>query len=67
MGHFAFALERVKGFVNVHLHCIVSNLKRISKISTLPACKNFCGHAGGCHVVPALTLRNGKLKRKSVF
>jgi len=28
--------ERVKRFVNVHLHCIVSNLKRISKISTLP-------------------------------
>jgi len=29
--------ERVKHFVNVHLHCIVSNLKRISKISTLPS------------------------------
>ena len=29
-------VERVKRFVNVHLHCIVSNLKRISKISMLP-------------------------------
>ena len=29
-------VERVKRFVNAHLHCIVSNLKRISKISTLP-------------------------------
>jgi len=29
-------VERVKRFVHVHLHCIVSNLKRISKISTLP-------------------------------
>jgi len=28
-------VERVKRFVNFHLHCIVSNLKRISKISTL--------------------------------
>jgi len=25
-------VERVKRFVNVHLHCIVSNLKIISKI-----------------------------------
>jgi len=29
-------VERVKRFVNVHLHCTVSNLKRISNISTLP-------------------------------
>jgi len=28
--------ERVKRFVNAHLHCIVSNLKIISKMSTLP-------------------------------
>jgi len=37
-------VERVKRFLNVHLHCIVSNLKRISKISMLPLTwKNFCG------------------------
>jgi len=35
MGHFC-GVERVKRFVNVHLHCIVSNLKRISKMSTPP-------------------------------
>jgi len=29
-------VERTKRFVNVHLHCIVSNLKRISKISMFP-------------------------------
>jgi len=29
-------VERAKRFVNVYLHCVVSNLKRISKISTLP-------------------------------
>jgi len=28
-------VERVKSFVNVRLHCNVSNLKKISKISTL--------------------------------
>jgi len=29
---------------NVHLHCIVSKLKRINKMSTLPSpWKNFCG------------------------
>jgi len=32
-------VERVKRFVNVHLHCIVSNLKRISKIGIVV---NFC-------------------------
>ena len=34
-------LERLKSFVNVHLHCIISNLKRISKISTLPPMEIF--------------------------
>jgi len=34
-------LERVKRFVNVHLHCIVSNLKSISKISTLSSLEKF--------------------------
>jgi len=36
-------VKRVMRFVNVHLHCIVSNLKSTSKFSTLPPCKNFCG------------------------
>ena len=36
-------VERVKRFVNVHLHCIASNLKRKSKISTFLPWKNFCG------------------------
>jgi len=35
MGHFLCGVERVKRFVNVHLHCIVSNLEMIGKISTL--------------------------------
>jgi len=36
--------EGVKRFLNVHLHCIVSNLHRISKNSTtLPPWINFCG------------------------
>ena len=34
-------VERVKRFVNVYLHCIVSSLKRISKISTLPLLEKF--------------------------
>jgi len=32
--------ERVKRFVNGHLHCIVIKLKRMSKISTFPPGKN---------------------------
>jgi len=36
IGHFLYGVEREKRFVNVNLHCIVSNLKRTSKMSTLP-------------------------------
>ena len=43
MGHFRYGVERAKRFVNVHLHCIVSNMKRMSKISRLTPWKNFCG------------------------
>jgi len=32
-------VKTVKGFVNVHFHCTVSNLKSISKISMLPSLK----------------------------
>jgi len=43
IGHF-LCVEIVKGFVNVHLHCNVSNLKKISKMSTLLSLwKDFCG------------------------
>jgi len=38
IGLFVCAVERAKRFVNVHLHCIVSNLKRSGKMSTLPRC-----------------------------
>jgi len=36
VGRFLGGVGRVKRFVNVFLHCIVSHLKRISKMSTLP-------------------------------
>jgi len=35
-GHFRYGVERAKCFVNVHWHCIVSNMERISKISSFP-------------------------------
>jgi len=41
-------VERIRRFVNIHLHCIVSNLKRVSKFSTLPPWKNFCGRSWQC-------------------
>jgi len=41
-------IERVKSFVNVHLHYIVSNLKMISKISTLPPAGKISADAHGC-------------------
>jgi len=39
--------ESVQCFVNIHLHCIVSNLKGISKISKLPPGKSSA-YAYGC-------------------
>jgi len=36
MGNFLCGAERVKRYVNAHLHCIVSSLKWASKMSTLP-------------------------------
>ena len=41
MGHFHCGVERVNSFVNVHLHCNVSNLKKISKMSTLRPQEKF--------------------------
>jgi len=43
-GHFCYGVEKAKHFVNVHFHCIVSNMNSISKIpSLIPRWKNFCG------------------------
>ena len=41
-------METVKRFVNIHLHCIVSNLKRISKISTLSPSEKTSADAHEC-------------------
>jgi len=32
-GEFLYGDEKMKRFVNVHLHCIVSNMKTIGKMS----------------------------------
>ena len=39
--HFRHSVERAKRFVNVHLHCIVSNMNRIRKMSRLPPLEKF--------------------------
>jgi len=41
MGDFLCGLEWVKRFVNVHLHCIVSNLNTMSEMSTLSPLEKF--------------------------
>jgi len=41
----------VKRFVKVHLHCIVSNLKIICKMSMLPPWKNVCGLPWSVHLI----------------
>jgi len=43
IGYFLCGVDRVKSFTNVYLHCIVRNLKKIRKMSTLPPWKNICG------------------------
>ena len=41
-------VERVKRFVNVHLHCIVSNLKRWAKFRHCPPPGKVSEDAHGC-------------------
>jgi len=41
MGNFLCGVETGKLFVNVHLHCNASNLRIISKMSTLPPLGKF--------------------------
>jgi len=41
MGHFLCGVETVKRFVNIRLHCNVSNLKKISKMSTFHPLEKF--------------------------
>ena len=40
-GHCLCGVETVKRFVNIRLHCNVSNLKKISKMSTLHPLEKF--------------------------
>ena len=50
MGHFPCGVETAKRFVNVHLHCNLSNQKEISKMSMLsPSLKYFCHTRGYFH------------------
>jgi len=50
MGHFLCGVEREKRYVNVHLHlhCIVSNLKTKSKMSTLPTPAKISADTHAC-------------------
>jgi len=50
MGYFLCGVERVKGYVNAHLHCIVSSLKWASKMWTLPINGNISVNAYACVV-----------------
>ena len=50
MGHFPCGVERLKRYVNAHLHCIVSSLKWASKMSTLPINGKISVNAYACVV-----------------
>jgi len=52
-------VERTKRFVNVHLHCIVSNLKRISKISMFPPPRKNSADARGCTDFDSWVIKRG--------
>jgi len=41
MGYFLCGVETAKRFVNIRLHCNVSNLKKISKMSTFHPLEKF--------------------------
>jgi len=50
MSHFLSGVERVKRYVNAHLHCIVSSLKWASEMSTLPINGKISVNAYSCVV-----------------
>ena len=50
MGNFLCGVEMVKPYVNAHSHCIVSSLKRSSKMSTLPINGKISVNAYACVV-----------------
>jgi len=50
MGHLRCGVERVKRYVNDHLHCIVSSLKLTKKMSTLPISGKISVNAYACVV-----------------
>jgi len=41
MGNFLCGVETAKRFVNIRLHCSVSNLRKISKMSTFHPLEKF--------------------------
>jgi len=49
-GHFPCGVERVKRYVNAHLHCIVSSLEWASKMSILPINGKISVNAYACVV-----------------
>jgi len=64
MGHFLCSVERIKRFVNVHLHCIVSNVPS--------DCANTQDHQNCCGVkshsrVHATFQRNGKTRKQEAM
>jgi len=50
MDYFLCGAERVKPYVNAHLHCIVSSLKWASNMSTLPINGKNSVNAYACFV-----------------
>ena len=64
MGHFLCSIERIKRFVNVHLHCIVSNVHF--------ECANTQDHQNCCAVksnsrVLATFQSNGKTRKQEAI
>ena len=43
---FLCGVKRVQRFINVHLQCIVNNLKKINKMMMLPPLKKFMRKPG---------------------
>jgi len=71
MGHFLCSVERIKRFLNLHLHCIVSNvLYKVRKYSGLPELlRNEISFSHTCNIPQQWKLhrKQGAIWMKCVF
>jgi len=64
-GHFLCSVERIKHFVNVHLHCIVSNIP--SKVHKYSGPPELCTVKSHSHALATFQSNGNSTENKKLF